>query len=79
MTPASLVRVANFDFAESQLLAKMSAQVLEAAGVPVERIAVVWPREITVLALELVPVVRTVIGPNLVGEDAGARSSAEPE
>jgi len=46
------VRVASFLFAESRLLAEMYAQVIEAAGIPVERMGPVGPREIIAPALE---------------------------
>lgn len=47
------VRIASFDFVESELLAELYAQVLEAADVPVIRLGVVGPREIVAPALEL--------------------------
>ncbi len=47
------LRVAAFDFAESDLLAELYAQALEARGVPVERLGVVGPREIVAPALQL--------------------------
>ena len=47
------MRVASFDFAESELLAELYAQVLDAAGVPVIRLGVVGPREIVAPSLEL--------------------------
>ncbi len=46
------VRVASFPFAESELLAELYAQVIEAAGIPVERLGPVGPREIIAPALE---------------------------
>ena len=50
---AERLRVAAFDFAESELLAELYAQVLEARGVPVERLGVVGPREIVAPSLQL--------------------------
>lgn len=47
------VRIASFDFAESELLAELYAQVLDAAGVPVIRLGVVGPREIVAPSLEV--------------------------
>ena len=47
------VRIAAFDFAESELLAELYAQGLEAAGVPVERFGAIGPREIVAPALQL--------------------------
>jgi osmoprotectant transport system substrate-binding protein len=47
------MRVASFDFAESELLAEMYAQVIEATGVPVVRLGAVGPREIVSPALEV--------------------------
>lgn len=46
------VRIASFDFAESELLAELYAQTLEVAGVPVTRLGVVGPREIVAPSLE---------------------------
>ncbi len=46
------VRIASFDFAESQLLAELYAQVLEAANTPVVRLGAVGPREVVAPALE---------------------------
>lgn len=46
------IRVASFGFAESELLAEMYAQVIEATGVPVVRLGPVGPREIIAPALE---------------------------
>lgn len=51
--PADGVRVASFDFAESELLAEMYAQVLDIAGLPVVRLGAVGPREVVAPALEL--------------------------
>ncbi|MEM9035683.1 MAG: ABC transporter substrate-binding protein [Actinomycetota bacterium] len=50
-TPTAL-RVASFDFAESELLAELYAQGAEQAGIPVERVGPVGPREIVAPALE---------------------------
>ena len=47
------MRIASFDFAESELLAELYAQVLDAIGVPVIRLGVVGPREIVAPSLEL--------------------------
>lgn len=52
-TPDEGVRIASFDFAESELLAELYAQAIEAAGVPVIRLGAVGPREIVAPALEL--------------------------
>jgi len=46
------VRIASFDFAESQLLAELYAQVLEGADTPVVRLGAVGPREVVAPALE---------------------------
>lgn len=46
------VRIASFDFAESQLLAELYAQVLEGADIPVVRLGAVGPREVVAPALE---------------------------
>lgn len=45
------VRVASFDFAESELLAELYAQAIEATGTPVVRLGVIGPREIVAPAL----------------------------
>ncbi len=47
------MRIASFDFAESEVLAELYAQVLDAAGVPVIRLGVVGPREVVAPSLEL--------------------------
>jgi osmoprotectant transport system substrate-binding protein len=47
------VRIASFDFAESELLAELYAQALERVEVPVTRLGVVGPREIVAPSLEL--------------------------
>ena len=49
---ADRVRIASFDFAESQLLAELYAQVLEGADIPVVRLGAVGPREVVAPALE---------------------------
>jgi osmoprotectant transport system substrate-binding protein len=46
------VRVASFDFAESELLGELFATALERAGVPVERIPGLGSREIVAPALQ---------------------------
>lgn len=46
------VRIASFDFAESELLGELYAQVVEAEGVPVVRLGAVGPREVVAPALE---------------------------
>lgn len=51
--PVDGVRVASFDFPESELLAELYAQLLEADGLPVVRMGRVGPREIVAPALEL--------------------------
>lgn len=45
------LRVASFDFAESELLAEVYAQAAEDAGVPVVRLGAVGPREVVVPAM----------------------------
>lgn len=47
------VRVASFDFAESELLAELYAQALEAQAAPVVRLGRIGPREIVAPAMEL--------------------------
>lgn len=47
------VRVAGFDFAESELLAELYTQALESESVPVTRLGQVGPREIVAPAMEL--------------------------
>jgi osmoprotectant transport system substrate-binding protein len=58
------VRVASFDFAESELLAELYAEMIESTGTPVVRIGPAGPREVTVPALEqdLVDVVPEYLG-----------------
>jgi osmoprotectant transport system substrate-binding protein len=46
------VRIASFDFAESQLLAELYAQVVEGSDIPVVRLGPVGPREVVAPALE---------------------------
>lgn len=46
------VRIASFDFAESEIVAELYAQVLEAAGFQVIRIGAIGPREVVAPALE---------------------------
>lgn len=47
------MRIASFDFVESELLAELYAQVLESGGTPVVRLGQVGPREVVAPALEL--------------------------
>jgi osmoprotectant transport system substrate-binding protein len=46
------MRIASFDFAESELLAELYAVVLEEADVPVVRLGPIGPREVVAPALE---------------------------
>lgn len=46
------IRIGSFDFAESELLAELYAQALESEGLPVVRLGVIGPREISAPALE---------------------------
>jgi osmoprotectant transport system substrate-binding protein len=46
------LRIASFDFAESELLAELFAQIAESIDVPVTRLGAVGPREIVSPALE---------------------------
>lgn len=46
------IRIAGFDFAESELLTELYALVVEEAGVPVVRLGPVGPREVLAPALE---------------------------
>ena len=46
------IRIASFDFEESQLVAELYAQVLLRAGFQVERLGAVGPREVVAPALE---------------------------
>ena len=50
-TEQGALRVASFDFAESVVLAEVYAQAAERAGVPVERLGPVGPREVLVPAM----------------------------
>jgi osmoprotectant transport system substrate-binding protein len=58
------VRLGAFDFAESEVLADVYALALEAAGLPVERLGSIGPREVVAPALErgLVDVVPEYLG-----------------
>lgn len=47
------MRIASFDFVESELLAELYAQVLESGGTPVVRLGPAGPREVVAPALEL--------------------------
>ena len=46
------VRIASFDFAESELMSELYAQVLEARDIPVARVGRAGPREVVAPALE---------------------------
>lgn len=70
------LRVGAFDFAESELLAEMYAQTLEAKGIPVERIGVVGPREIVAPALQLD---RIDLAPEYLGTAAAHYGAAEQD
>lgn len=74
--PASGLRVASFDFAESSLLAELYAQALEAAGVPVVRLGAVGPREVVAPAME---VGRIDLVPEYLGTALQYRGSADPD
>ena len=50
-TSLNEIRVASFDFSESELLAEIYAQALEKADVPVVRLGAVGPREIVIPAM----------------------------
>lgn len=52
-TSAEGIRVASFNFAESELLAELYAQAIESTGVPVVRLGPIGPREIIAPALQL--------------------------
>lgn len=58
------VRIASFDFAESELVAEVYAQAIEGAGLPVIRLGAVGPREVVAPALEkgLIDVVPEYMG-----------------
>lgn len=51
--PEEAIRIGGFNFAESELLAEIYAQVLESRGLPVARLGPVGPREVVEPALEL--------------------------
>ncbi len=52
-TPADdALKIASFEFVESELVAELYAQLLDDAGVPVERVGPVGPREILAPALQ---------------------------
>lgn len=80
------IRVAAFDFAESELLAELYAQALEANGVPVDRLGVVGPREVVAPALQMgeIDVVPEYVGTaadhyGADGQDlASLRAAVEP-
>ncbi len=46
------LKIASFEFTESELVAELYAQLLDDAGVPVERVGPVGPREIVAPALQ---------------------------
>ncbi len=50
-TAAEGLRVASFDFVESEILTEVYAQALEAEGIEVERLGAVGPREVVVPAM----------------------------
>lgn len=52
-TPEDGLRIASFDFAESELLAELYAQVIEAGGTTVVMLGPIGPREVVAPALEL--------------------------
>ena len=58
------MKVGGFNFAESELLAEMYAQVIESTGTPVVRLGPIGPREIVAPALEqgLVDIVPEYLG-----------------
>jgi osmoprotectant transport system substrate-binding protein len=70
------MRVASFDFAESELLAEMYAQVIESVGVPVVRLGAVGPREIVSPAMA---VDRIDFVPEYLGTALQYAGSARPE
>jgi osmoprotectant transport system substrate-binding protein len=84
------VTVASFDFSESELLAELYAQAIEASGIRVERELRVGPRELTLPALqrglvELVPEYAGSLLEWLAGEGTAAsdveavRRALDPE
>jgi osmoprotectant transport system substrate-binding protein len=50
--PSDSIRIASFDFAESELVAELYAQVLEANGFEVTRLGAIGPREVVAPAME---------------------------
>ena len=72
------VRIAAFDFAESELLAEIYAQAMESHGVPVDRLGAVGPREIVAPALRIgeIDVVPDYVGTAAAyfGAENGART-----
>jgi osmoprotectant transport system substrate-binding protein len=71
------VVVASFDFPESDLLAEIYAQALDAAGVPVRRERNLGPRELVLPALQqgLVDVVPEYLGTALTSLAPGSRAN----
>jgi len=80
-TTRSGVRIGSFDFAESELLAEVYAQALEARDLDVQRIGVVGPREIVAPAMEagLIDVVPEYLGTVHAYFGALAGTSDRPE
>lgn len=80
-TPA--IRVASFDFDESELIAELYAQVLERVDLPVRRLGRIGPREILAPAIELgqVDVVPEYLGTasGYFGIDLGRTGMAGPQ
>lgn len=72
------ITVASFDFPESELLAELYAQAIEAAGVPVVRYLDLGPREIVMPALQkgLVELVPEYAGSALVFVSLGAQEAS---
>jgi len=73
--PPDAVRVASFNFAESELLAEMYAQVIESSGIPVVRLGAVGPREIVAPAME---VGRIDLVPEYLGTALQYAGASEP-
>jgi osmoprotectant transport system substrate-binding protein len=75
-----VVRVASFDFAESDLLAELFAQVIEARGIPVERHFGLGSREIVepALAQGLVDVVPEYLASALEFAQLGSNVTSSP-
>lgn len=76
------VVVAGFDFAESELLAELYAQALEAAGVPVRRELGLGPRELVLPALrqgrvDVVPEYLGTLLTTVTGEQVGRLSTQQ--